>query len=61
MTFNMQELAECAEHAVKSMRRRYPGYIATRRLHPDLAERRIAMMEEIARKLREMQRAELLV
>jgi hypothetical protein len=59
--YSLHELIACAESAVRSMQRRYPNYVLTGRLSQAAAERRIAMMEEIVRQLRELEQAELLV
>jgi hypothetical protein len=59
--FSLLELIACAESAVRSMQRRYPNYVRTGRLSQAAAERRIAMMQAIAARLRELAQAELLV
>ena len=61
MTFTLTELIACAESARRSMQRRYPGYVLTQRLSQREADRRIAMMAAIVERLRELERAELLV
>lgn len=61
MTFTVTELRECAEREVKLRERVYPGRIMTGRMTSEYAARQIAMMEEIARRLRAEEQAELLV
>jgi hypothetical protein len=62
VTFTLRELVECAEREVRLRRRVYPNRIETGRMSPALAERQIAMMEEIAARLRVLeQQTELLV
>ena len=61
MTFTLTELRECAEREVKLRRRVYPNRITTLRMSPREASRQIAMMEEIADRLRKEEQAGMLI
>jgi hypothetical protein len=49
MTYTATELAECAAREVKQRRRVYPRLIDQGKMTQSMADRQIAMMEEIAR------------
>jgi hypothetical protein len=59
--FPTSELIACAEHALRSMQRRYPGLVLTGRLRQARADKRMAMMGAIIARLREDEKAESLV
>ena len=61
MTFTTAELIAGAEHALRSMQRRYPGYVLTGRITQRKAERRMAVMAAIVALLREKAKTEMLV
>ena len=61
MAFTLTELRECAEREVRLRRRVYANRIETGRMSQREADRQIAMMEEIAERLREWEQAGLLV
>jgi hypothetical protein len=53
MTFTLLELAQCAEREVQMRARVYPRFVMSGKLTSEKADREKAMMEEIARRLRE--------
>jgi hypothetical protein len=55
------ELIAVAQSALRSMERRYPGYVARGRLSSRLAARRMKLMQAIIRRLQEDAEAESLV
>jgi hypothetical protein len=61
VTFTLTELRECAEREIRLRRRVYPNRVDTGRMSQRDADRQIAMMEEIATKLRELEQADLLI
>ena len=61
MTFTLTELRECAEREAKIRRRVYANRIETGRMSQREADRQIAMMDEIAERLRQFEQADLLI
>jgi len=59
--FPTAELIACAEHALRSMQRRYPGLVLTGRLKQARADRRMAAMAAIVERLRTAEEKERLV
>lgn len=56
--FTWSELASCAEREVKQRRRVYEGLVARRRMSRQTADREIALMEAIAKHMRDLARGE---
>ena len=52
--FTYADLARCAQREVGQRKKVYPRLIAGQRMTQQMADRETAMMEEIARRLKEM-------
>lgn len=50
--FSTAELADCAEREVRQRQRAYPRWVEAGRMTQQLADRQIALMRAITRKLR---------
>jgi hypothetical protein len=61
IAFNYRELRENAEHVLRSMQRRYPGYVSRGRLTTQEAEDRFAVQAATIELLRELEKTELLI
>ena len=61
MAFTLTELRECAEREVKLRRRVYANRVDTGRMTQREADRQIAMMDEIAERLRKEEQAGMLI
>ena len=61
MTFTLTELRECAEREVKLRRQVYRNRVQSLRMSPREAARQIAMMVEIAERLRKEEQAGMLI
>jgi antibiotic biosynthesis monooxygenase (ABM) superfamily enzyme len=59
--FNYRELRENAEHVLRSMQRRYPGYVSRGRLTAQEAEDRFAIQAATIDLLRELEKTEQLI
>jgi len=55
-TFKTEDLVKCAEREVAYRRRVYPRLVAEHRMSREHADREIAMMEEIAVRLKDQQK-----